>query len=133
MKVWRSAGHPGWLGVVLGEFSAYSYVAMLAVYAGSKASAALHDGGGGALGRDLGQSGVKAYVAWGGIVFVCYCFPRYKWLAAFGFLLAGVAFVSFTMLDPRNDHVDKIAFLTILCIELLFLFARWRAPMSGDS
>jgi hypothetical protein len=120
MKIWRSAGHPGWLGVVVGEFSAYGYVAMLAIWAGAEMAhgwsvndAAHHSARG------------KLLLAFGVICVVKYCFPKYKWLIPFGLLVSVAAFLMTGLLDPRNNYAAKVGIGFVACVELLCMFARW--------
>jgi hypothetical protein len=122
MKIWRSAGHPGWLGVVVGETSAYSYVAILAICAG----AAMADGMAGHKAADHSVRG-KLLITFGAIGVVNYCFPKYRWLFPFGALVCLATCLVMGLLDPRNDYVDKVGIGFVVCVELLFMFARWRA------
>jgi hypothetical protein len=121
MKTSRSAGHPGWLSIVVGEFSAYSYVAILAIYAGG----AMADAFAGDKAAEHGFRG-KWLLAFGAICVVNYCFPKYKWLIPFGLLVNVAAFLVIGLLDPRNDYAAKVGIGFVACIELLYIIARRR-------
>jgi hypothetical protein len=121
MKIWRSAGHPGWLGVVVGEFSAYGYVAIVAIWAG----AAMANGMAGYKTADRSVRG-KLLIAFCAIGVVNYCFPKYKWLFPFGALVYFATFLAMGLFDPRNDYVAKVTIGFVGCVELLCMFARWR-------
>jgi hypothetical protein len=122
MKIWRSAGHPGWLGVLLGEFSAYSYVAIVAIWGG----AAMADAMAPHQGREHGVRGTLL-LTFGAIGVVNYCFPKYRWLFPFGFLVFLATLMLVALLDPRNTYTDKVGIGFVACLELLFMFSRWRA------
>jgi hypothetical protein len=122
MKIWRSAGHPGWLGIVVGEFSAYGYVAIVAMWAG----AAMANGLAGDKAADHTDRG-KPFVAFCIIGVVNYCFPKYRWLFPFGALVCVATVLTMGLLDPRNTYADKVGIGVIVSVELLFMFARWRA------
>jgi hypothetical protein len=122
MKIWRSAGHPGWLGVVVGEISAYSYVAIVAIWAGADAANGM--AGDKAANHSVRRSLLIAFCVIGA---VNYCFPKYKWLFPFGALVYFATFLAMGLLDPRNDYATKVMIGFVICLELLFMFARWRA------
>jgi hypothetical protein len=122
MKIWRSAGLPGWLGVVVGEFSAYGYVAIVAIWAG----AAMANGMAGYKTADRSVRG-KLLIAFCAIGVVNYCFPKYKWLFPFGVLVCVATLMVVALLDPRNTYTDKVGIGFVVCVELLLMFARWRA------
>jgi hypothetical protein len=123
MKIWRSAGHPGWLGVVIGEFSAYGYVAILAIWAGAAAASGMA----GYKAANHHSVRGKLLIAFCAIGVVNYCFPKYKWLFPFGGLVYFATFLAMGLLDPRNDYVAKVGIGFVVSVELLFIFARWRA------
>jgi hypothetical protein len=120
MKIWRSAGHPGWLGVLVGEFSAYGYVAMLAIWAGAGMANAI-------AGDKAAQHSIRGkwLFAFGVIFVVQYCFPKYRWLIRFGLLVSVAAFLMIGFLDPRNNYAAKVVIGFVACVELLCILARW--------
>jgi hypothetical protein len=122
MKIWRSTGKPGWLGVLVGETSAYSYVAILAICAG----AAMADAMAGDKAADDSVQG-KLLLTFGAIGVVNYCFPKYRWLFPFGALVCVATLLVMGLLDPRNTYTDKVGIGFVVSVELLFMFARWRA------
>jgi hypothetical protein len=121
MKIWRSAGHPGWLGVVIGEASAYVYVAIIAIWAGAAAANGMADG-------KPAHHRVRGtlLIAFCAIGVVNYCFPTYKWLVPFGVLVCTSAFLVTGLLDPKNDYAAKVGIGFVACVELLCIFARRR-------
>jgi hypothetical protein len=68
----------------------------------------------------------KWLIAFGAIC-VNYCFPKYKWLIPFGLLVSVAAFLVMGLLDTRNDYAAKVGIGFVACVELLFMFSRWRA------
>lgn len=123
MKIWRSAGHPGWLGVVVGKTSAYAYVAIVAVWAGAAAA----NGMAGDRAANHHSLRGKLLIAFCAIGVVNYCFPKYKWLFPFGALVYFATFLAMGLLDPRNNYVAKVTIGFVICLELLFMFARLQA------
>jgi hypothetical protein len=121
MKIWRSAGHSGWLGVVVGEFSAYGYVAIVAICAGAAAA----NGMAGWAANNSVRG--KLLIAVCAIGVVNYCFPKYKWLFPFGALVYFATCLAIGLLDPRNDYAAKVGIGFVVSVELLLIFARWRA------
>jgi hypothetical protein len=69
----------------------------------------------------------KLLLTFGAIGVVNYCFPKYRWLFPFGFSVFLATLMAVALLDPRNDYVAKVMIGFLVCVELLFMFARWRA------
>jgi hypothetical protein len=76
-------------------------------------------------GREHGVRGTLL-LTFGTIGVVNYCFPKYRWLFPFGVLVYVATLLVMGLLDPRNDYVAKVMIGFLVCVELLFMFARWR-------
>jgi hypothetical protein len=104
------------------EVSAYGYVAIVAILE----AATMAHGMASHRAADHSVRG-KLLLTSGTIGVVNYCFPKYRWLFPFGVLVCLATLMLVALLDPRNDYVAKVMIGFLVCVELLFMFARWRA------